>query len=124
MPSGVIEPSGGFDVHKLFPSCPQGSRELAQLFVDEVLKFEGTTPFVAPTGTGVGFKPNFVWIERIKTQRDGVTISFYGLPHRHGNHHLLRKSRANWSRAYACTPDELKSLLPEIKISHDLKRGR
>jgi len=121
MPAGVTEPRGGFDVHKHFPDFPQGSRELAQLFVDEALKIDGTTPFA--TGTGVGFRPNFVWIERIKRQRDGVTLSFYGLPQRHGNRHLLRRSRANWSRAYACTRDELKSLLPEIKIAHDLKSG-
>jgi hypothetical protein len=123
MPANVPEQKGGFDVHKHFPNHPHGSRELAQLFVDEARKIDATEAFVTPTGVGVGFRPNFVWIERIKSQREGVTVSFYGLPNRHGNHPLLRKSRANWSRAYACTRDEMKSLLPHVKISHDLKRG-
>ena len=124
MPVNGIVSGVGFDVDKHFSNFPQGSRELAQVFVDETLKVGGTAPFVTPDGVGVGFHPNFVWIERIKSRRDGVTVSFYGLPRRHGNHHLLRKSRANYSRAYVRTQVELTSLLPEIKAAYDLQRAR
>jgi hypothetical protein len=111
----------GFDVHRDFPDFPQGSRELAQQFIDEALNIRGTRAF--PSGAGVGFSPNFVWVERIKSQRDGVTLSFYGRPDLHASHPLLRKSRANWSRAYVFTKHDLRSLLPEIQKSYELKRG-
>ncbi len=115
-----------FDVWKYFPDYPGLSIRLAQQFVDEALTFPGTRAFKPPSGRGVGIEPNFVFVEYLLKRQlpAGIGVSFYGSPS-HLNHPGLTVGRnANYSRATAHSEEELKSLLPLIRRSYELRFGR
>src|SRR6266516_6328488 len=63
------------DVAKAFLHFPRRSIAFAQRFVDEVLKFPNVK--VGRHGNGIGFHPQFVWIEALLQQsgRSGIRVS-------------------------------------------------
>ncbi len=115
----------GFEVAATFPSgFPGKSIDLAQTFVDTALALPGVVAF--KKGRGIGFEPNFVFIERLlsKGGRAGVGVSFYGQPERHKNPpSLLRKGIPSYSRAVVESEEDLALLLPHVRQSYELKFG-
>jgi hypothetical protein len=115
---------GKFDVAEHFPGFPSGSIRFAQTFVDETLKFPNVEAF--QVRRGIGFKPNFVFIEYLMSRggKAGIGVSFYGEPSRHRNSPpILVRGIPAYSRAKIYSEAELKSILPHIRQSHELKFG-
>lgn len=115
---------GKFDVAGFFRGFPPGSIELAQTFVDEALKQPHVLPF--KKGRGIGFKPNYVFIEYLMRRGGtaGIGVSFYGEPQRHKNPpSFLIRGIPSYSRARIRTASELKAILPHIRQSYELKFG-
>jgi hypothetical protein len=113
-----------FVVSEYFPNFPSGSVRLAQIFADEAFKF----PNVQATRIrrGIGFKPNFVFIEYLMSRggKAGIGVSFYGEPSRHKNSpQILVQGIPSYSRAKIYSEAELKSILPHIRQSYELKFG-
>jgi hypothetical protein len=98
------------------------SIELVQVLVDAALKLPNVRAF--RKDRGIGFEPNFVWVEYLPTTRLGsIMLSFYGGPDRHRNP-LLRAGRTeSYSRASIHTADELKKVLPCVEKAYRLKLG-
>jgi hypothetical protein len=112
-----------FDVAASFADFPRESVRLAQQFVDAALKLPRVKAF--RTNRGVGFEPNFVFLEYIKSRQIGIVVSFYGEPHRHKNPPtILHKSIPSYSRAKVSSQRELDQILPHIQQSHELKFGK
>jgi hypothetical protein len=128
-PNGATQTSpasskGKFDVAEYFPAFPSGSIRFAQAFVDEALKFPSVEAF--QIRRGIGFKPNFVFIEYLMSRggKAGIGVSFFGEPSRHRNAPpILVKGIPSYSRAKIYNEAELKSILPHIRQSHELKFG-
>lgn len=126
LPSKLIQPprpSDVFDVDRQFPGYPKQSIELAQGFVDEALRMPNTKAFRADGvngSTGVGFRPNFVFIQYLqKREPGGIMVSFYGQPHRHGI--AMQRGQGNYSRIKVLSVEGLAAVLPEIRLAHKLK---
>jgi hypothetical protein len=109
-----------FEVRKHFVGYPGLSVELAQIFVDAVLRMPQTRVFASERG--VGFSPNFVFIPYLRKRLPGgIGVSFYGSPERHSYSGLVPGRNPNYSRAVIATRDDLEQILPEIKRSYELK---
>ena len=85
--SGIApsRPTSTFRCAGKFPGASHYSLEWAQQFVDAALRYDGVSAL--QNEAGVGFSPNFVFIERVYTQDEGFAASFYGSPtdfQRHG----------------------------------------
>jgi hypothetical protein len=114
----------GFNVAECFPHFPSGSIRFAQAFVDEALKFSGVEAF--QVRRGIGFKPNFVFIEYLMSRggKAGIGVSFYGEPNRHKNPPpILVSGIPSYSRAKIYSDADLRLILPHIRQSHELKFG-
>ena len=116
-----------FDVRSRFSNYPTRSIELAQQFVNNALEMAGTRAF--PSDRGIGFEPNFVFIEyMLKRQPGGIGVSFYGSPTRLQHLSGLQGGalsvgrNPNYSRAVARTQQDLMPLLKLIRHSYELKR--
>ena len=110
-----------------FPGASHNSLVWAQRFVDDALRYNGVTAF--QNGSGVGFKPNFVFIERVYTQEEGFIASFYGSPTVFRNHNLtVERGRGDsYSRYRVKSPRDLEIALDCIPISaraEGLQRNR
>jgi hypothetical protein len=120
----VSDAPHGFNVAEAFPNFPRGSIELAQAFVDTALQFPGVRAY--KKDRGIGFEPNFVFIEYLMSKggRVGIGVSFYGQPDRHKNPPtILVKGIPSYSRAKVHTQTELKAVLPHIRQAYELKFG-
>lgn len=114
-----------FNVADQFPGFPELSVELAQRFVDKTVKFGRARPF--RSRRGIGFDPNFVFIEYLKSRsgKGGITVSFYGEPHRHSNPpSSLENGLPGYSRAKISTVADLERIIPHIRQAYGLKFGR
>lgn len=114
-----------FNVAEHFKAFPNGSIRFAQAFVDEALKFPSVEVF--QTSRGIGFKPNFVFIEYLMSRggKAGIGVSFYGEPHRHETPpEILGKGIPSYSRAKIYSEADLQAILPHIRQSYELKFGR
>ena len=100
-----------------FPGASHKSLEWAQMFVDAALRYNGVTAF--QSGSGVGFKPNFVFIEYVYTRDEGFIASFYGSPAVFLNHNLnVERGRTDsYSRYRVRSPHDLRIALDCISIS-------
>jgi len=65
-----------FSVSRYFSGVPARSLEWSQKFVDEALSYRNIRAF--HNEPGIGFDPNFVFIERVYTENEGFIASFYG----------------------------------------------
>jgi hypothetical protein len=93
------------NVRDNFPGVPSRSIEFAQAFVDEALKLPGVRAF---RNRGIGFKPNFVFVEYLREAgRGGAMLSFYGGPDRHRNPQLKAGRTDSYRRASVHTAQEL-----------------
>ena len=116
--------NGIFNVVEHFQHFPSESIRLAQAFVDEVFKFPHVEAF--KVRRGIGFKPNFVFIEYLMSRggKAGIGVSFYGEPSRHKNPpSILVPGIPSYSRAKIYSEAELQKILPHIRQSHELKFG-
>ena len=107
--------SRSFNVADHFPGFPSGSIRFAQAFVDEALKLPGVQAF--RTSRGVGFRPNFVFIEYLMSRggKAGIGVSFYGEPHRHENRpEILGRGIPSYSRAKIYSDANLRAILPHV----------
>ena len=128
-PNGVARPAAAlskarFNVAEHFQKFPSGSVRFAQTFADEALKFPGVEAF--PIRRGIGFKPNFVFIEYLMSRggKAGIGVSFYGEPSRHKNSPpILVRGIPSYSRAKIYSEAELQAILPHIRQSYELKFG-
>src|SRR5690606_56261 len=96
---------GRFDVATAFEGFPRPSVELAQRFTDEAQKLGRVRAF--RNRRGIGFDPNFVFIEYLMSRSGagGIGVSFYGEPHRHSNPpKILVKGIPSYSRAKIYSP--------------------
>ncbi len=122
-PTRRTKSSNPFDVSKQFPGYPKQSIDLAQRVVDEALRMPNTTAFRADGvngSTGVGFVPNFVFIQYLqKKEPGGIMVSLYGPPHRHGVG--MKRGQGNYSRMKIVTFAQLSEILPEIRLAYKLK---
>jgi hypothetical protein len=63
-----------FSVRSHFVHAPRLSVDWSQQFVEAALSYDGVKASV--NGPGIGFDPNFVFIERVYTEDDGFAASF------------------------------------------------
>jgi hypothetical protein len=120
-----LDSASQFNVLEHFKGYPIGSIRFAQVFVDEALKFPGVKAFRA--SRGIGFKPNFVFIEYLMSRggKAGIGVSFYGEPQRHKNPpRVLSKGIPSYSRAKIYSEEDLNAVLPHIRQSFELKFGK
>lgn len=113
-----------FKVADHFAGFPTGSVSFAQIFVDEAQKFPGVE--ASRVRRGVGFKPNFVFIEYLMSRggKVGIGVSFYGAPNRHKNPpSILIPGIPSYSRAKIYSEKDLQAVLPHIRQSYELKFG-
>jgi hypothetical protein len=113
-----------FKVADHFPGFPSGSVSFAQIFADEAQKFPGVE--ASRIRRGVGFKPNFVFIEYLMSRggKVGIGVSFYGAPSRHKNPpSILVPGIPAYSRAKIYNEKDLQAILPHIRQSYELKFG-
>ncbi len=116
--------NGAFNVAEHFRHFPSESIRLAQVFVDEVFKFPHVE--ASKVRRGIGFKPNFVFIEYLMSRggKGGIGVSFYGEPTRHKNPPpILVQGIPSYSRAKIYSEADLQNILPHIRQSHELKFG-
>jgi hypothetical protein len=112
----------GFNVRDNFPGVPSRSVELAQDIVNEALKLPGVRAF--PNNRGIGFEPNFVFIEYLHERAPGgVMLSLYGGSGRHRNPLIKAGRTDSYSRALVHTQAELLSVLPHVRKAFQLKFG-
>jgi hypothetical protein len=111
-----------FLVRSHFAHAPRLSVEWSQRFVDAALSYEGVRAFF--NDPGVGFEPNFVFIERVYTEHDGFIASFYGATEQFRRYgHEVEPGRAahTWSRIRVRSPELLERALKCLHISANLK---
>jgi hypothetical protein len=118
-----VQQQDGFRVGQYFRGLPQRSIDFAQAIVDEALKLTGVRAF--RSNRGVGFEPNFVFIEYLRERTPGgIGLSLYGGPDHHNNN-LIRDGRtASYSRALIRTPAELSLVIPHVRKAFALKFGK
>jgi hypothetical protein len=76
------------------------------------------------TSRGIGFEPNFVFVEYLREAgRGGAMLSFYGGPDRHRNPQLKAGRTDSYSRASVHTAEELKLVHPHVRKAYELKFG-
>jgi hypothetical protein len=122
-PAAITE--GRFDVAAAFEGFPHQSIELAQRFVDEAQKLGRVRAY--RNRRGIGFEPNFVFIEYLmsRSRTGGIGVSFYGEPHRHSNPpSILAKGIPSYSRAKIYSSADLDLILPHVQQSYELKFGK
>jgi hypothetical protein len=122
-PAVAVE--GRFDVSAAFEGFPRPSIELAQRFTDEAQKLGRVRAF--KHRRGIGFDPNFVFIEYLMSRSGtgGIGVSFYGEPHRHSNPPgILVKGIPAYSRAKIHSSADLDAILPHVRQSYELKYGK
>jgi hypothetical protein len=91
--------------------------------LDEALELTGVRAF--KSNRGIGFEPNFVFIEYLRERvPGGVGLSFYGEPERHQNKLIEARRTASYSRALVRTPAELQSILPHVRKAFGFKFGK
>ncbi|MBN2068555.1 MAG: hypothetical protein JW739_02860 [Opitutales bacterium] len=114
-----------FNVRKRFKGMNIQSLDIAQVFVDEVLKYESVTASKSNTGRGIRFDPNFVFIEYLKSRGEpGIRVSFYGKPNDFDDpHHMLKSGMGSYSRADLNTLEEVELAKDLIRQSWVLKFG-
>ncbi|MCE0499365.1 MAG: hypothetical protein LV481_15600 [Methylacidiphilales bacterium] len=114
----------GFNVATELVGFPLLSVRFAQQFVDEALRLPGVRAF--KDKRGVGFEPNFVYIEYVMTRRSGIAVSFFGEPNSHTNHpKILGKGRGpSYSRAKIYSQEDMNSILPHVRKAYELKFGK
>ena len=119
-------PSTDFDVAANFPGINENSVSLAQAFVDEALSFAGVKAF--KNDRGIGFQPNFVWIEyiRLRDYPGGFVASFYGVAEDFNDPPpRLKAGRGqSYSRADIYDEEDLKAVIPIIKQSWELRNKK
>ena len=111
-----------FDVQKHFPNNPNLSNRYAQEFVDATLAVKGVLAF--KNRDGVGFDPNFVFIERIYSRDIGFVASFYGGPEKHQSaNRLIKKGRGvSYSRMQVRSSEDLEFAKKSINVAYKLRR--
>jgi hypothetical protein len=110
-----------FQVQGRFPGVSSYSVKWAQEFVNAALSYNGTKAF--QNDQGVGFEPNFVFIERIYTREDGFIASFYGPPRKFydaGIHVEPGRSRS-YSRLRVKSTSDLNVALRALELSAKFK---
>jgi|ERR1700733_13992776 len=116
----------GFNVSQNFTGFPHRSIEFAQKFVDRALSFPSIV--ASRVRRGIGFKPNFVFIEYLLSQggRSGIVVSFYGTPSSLGDTRgILRQSRAVYCRSIPIISNEdLNYVLQFIPKAYELRFGK
>jgi hypothetical protein len=118
-----------FDVARNFPGFPQNSIALAQQFCDAALKLGPPRGYAAvyaeKSRRGIYIRPNFAVVEYLISRgKSGISVSFYGEPHRHTNPpKILVKGRHSYSRARIHHAEDLEKVLPHIKQAYELKFG-
>lgn len=116
---------GRFDVASEFREFPRLSIELAQRFTDEAQKLGRVRAF--RNRRGIGFDPNFVFIEYLMSRSGGggIGVSFYGEPQRHSSPpEILKKGIPSYSRAKVYSAADLAAILPHVQQAFELKFGR
>jgi hypothetical protein len=110
-----------FLVSQHFAHAPQRSVAWAQQFVDVALSYQEVRAF--PNDAGVGFDPNFVFIERVYTEEEGFAASFYGGPDEFAKYgHRLKPGRSNsYSRLKVYSADSLGIAEKCLHISANLQ---
>ena len=116
-------PKGDFDVAAEMRGFAPPSVRFAQQFVDEALKLPGVKAFKKSDGRGIGFEPNFVFIEYLMALRGGIAVSFYGRPDQHTNRLIGKGRGTSYSRAKIYRQEDLDSILPHIQKAYELKFG-
>jgi hypothetical protein len=112
----------GFSVRSHFVHAPRLSVEWSQQFVEAALSYDGVKAFV--NGPGIGFDPNFVFIERVYTEDNGFIASFYGSVEQFRRYSLeLEPGRtpASYSRLRVKSPELLQRALKCLHVSANLR---
>lgn len=93
----------------------------AQTSVDAALDYRGVRAF--KNDGGIGFDPNFIFIERVYTKEVGFAASFYGPPSAFDDYHIsMLPGRGNsYSRLKVKSDQDLKVALKALHISAHLK---
>jgi hypothetical protein len=120
-PRQTTSAQNAFSVRSHFSFAPQASTDWAQQFVDACLSYESVRAFV--NEGGIGFDPNFVFIERVYTEEEGFAASFYGTPDEFAKYgHQLQPGRSNsYSRLRVKSSSVLEQALKCVHISANLK---
>lgn len=118
----TVAMEAGFSVCSHFVHAPRLSVDWSQQFVEAALSYEGVKAFV--NGPGIGFDPNFVFIERVYTEDDGFIGSFYGTVEQFRRYSLeLEPGRtpASYSRLRVKSAELLQRALKCVHISANLR---
>jgi hypothetical protein len=120
-PRQKTSPQSSFSVRSHFSFAPRASTDWTQQFVDVCLLYVGVRAFV--NEGGVGFDPNFVFIERVYTEEEGFAASYYGAPEEFAKYgHQLQPGRSNsYSRLRVKTPEALARAIRCAHISAKLR---
>ena len=111
-----------FSVSRYFLGAPTRSVEWSQKFVDEALSYRDVRAF--HNEPGVGFDPNFVFIERVYTENEGFIASFYGtvdIFKQYGHEVEPGRAPESYSRLRVKSADLLDRALKCLHISANLK---
>ncbi len=116
-PSQVSPVSSTFSVKDAFPERSPATILKTQRFVDEALSYRGVRAF--KNKDGIGFDPNFVFIERVYSEEDGFSVSFYGSPEDFARHGLnvLPGRGASYSRFKVKADHDLNLAIKALHIS-------
>ncbi|MDB4438095.1 hypothetical protein N9195_00740, partial [bacterium] len=92
-------------------------------FVDTALDYEGVTAFSSGKGKGIGFDPNFVFIESVYSTQTGFLASFYGRPEKFGDYGItMEPGRGeSYSRYKIKSSQDLDVALKALHISAHFK---
>ena len=111
-----------FSVSQYFSGAPARSVEWSQKFVDEALSYLDVRAF--HNIPGIGFDPNFVFIERVYTENEGFIASFYGtidVFRQYGHEVEPERTPDSYSRLRVKSADLLDRALKCLHISANLK---
>ena len=111
-----------FSVNRYFGGSPSRSVAWSQRFVDEALLYRDVRAF--HNEPGVGFDPNFVFIERVYTENEGFIASFYGtidIFKQYGHEVEPGRAPESYSRLRVKSADLLDRALKCLHISANLK---
>jgi hypothetical protein len=122
-PEGELnKPIKHFDVREYFSFAPEGSQRRTQIFVDAALSYIGVSAFA--NDCGIGFSPNFIFIERVYTEEfEGFYASFgcspedfsrYGIQVENGRRH-------QWSRLKVKSDGDLEIAIKCLHIAANAK---
>jgi hypothetical protein len=105
---------------KYFNEFRLDSVKLAQLLISKVLELSPRVKISPHHDRQLKFEPNFIWLENMRCEPPGITISLYGSPAEFRNP-LIRHGWGSYSRTTISTPEELTAILPAIKHAYYLK---